>query len=338
MFNQHFYHGLTRKYVIAFGTMFNNINIVRYDNDTGEERERVRVPILYGQKEKYVTRLMSDPNLNREIQTILPRMSYEITGVNYDAQRKQNSLLRQARGNTATRVASMYMGVPYDIHFDLNIYARNIDDGTHIVEQILPYFNPDYNVSMNPIPEIGFLKDIPMVLNNVVNQVEYEGSNDAVRYVNWTLSFTMKAHYYGPVSTPKIIRKVNVNIYNDPSLQAGYIVRVNLNQGNNGTFQIEDTVFQGTDITTANAYGIVVNWYHDEAKLFMGAAQGQFKVGQRIRAASSNASYVIQSFDASPLKLASINVTPVPIDAQPTDDYGYDTEIIEYMVPTHANT
>ena len=144
--NSEFYHQLTRKAVILFGRLFDDISIVRKNDQTGKETGRFLVPIIYAPKEKMVTRILSDPDLLKSIGVILPRMSFEITGISYDSTRKQNSLLRAAKSNTSTHVSASYMGVPYDITFALNIYARNIDDGTHIVEQILPFFNPDFTV------------------------------------------------------------------------------------------------------------------------------------------------------------------------------------------------
>lgn len=286
---------------------------------------------MYAHKEKYFARLNSDPDLQKSTQISLPRMSFELIGMTYDASRKQNSLLRSGnKANTSSRVSSQYMGVPYDLEFELNIYARNIDDGTHIVEQILPYFNPDYTVTVNVIPEIGFLKDIPIILNSVTNSVEHEGNFDAVRYVTWRLTFTLKANYYGPVSTPKIIREVNANIYNDPSIKAGYIIRLNTNNGNSGTYKVDDFVYQGDSYQTATAVAQVVQWNANTGHLTLGAAQGQFKMNSVIRAVSTNASYNLASFDSTPLKLANINIVPDPIDAEPTDDYGYTTTITEW--------
>jgi hypothetical protein len=330
--NAYFYHQLTRKYVILFGNMFNNILIKRVNKNTGVEIERFKVPIVYAPKEKYYARLRADPDLERPIQVVLPRMSFELVGFTYDASRKQNSLLRSGvAANTATRGATQYMGVPYDLSFDLQIYARNVDDGTHIIEQILPYFNPDYTVTVNTIPALGFLKDVPIILNNVSNVIEHEGNFDAVRFVSWTLNFTMKANYYGPVQTPKIIRKVLANIYNDPSLKAGNIVRVNVsNPAANGDFKIDDIVYQGSNYNTADAYGFVLEWNKQSNKLVLGGTQGQFKVNNTIRAASTNAVTSILSFDASPLKLVEIKVEPDPIDAEPTDDFGYDITITEW--------
>jgi hypothetical protein len=327
--NKPFYHQLTRKAVVLFGRLFDEIILVRKNDQTGEEVNRFLVPLIYSPKEKMVTRLFSDPDLLKQTQTVLPRMGFEITGITYDSTRKQNSLLKAAKSNTSTHVSASYMGVPYDINFQLNIYARNIDDGTHIVEQIIPFFNPDFTVSTNMIPDLGALKDIPVILNNVSNNIEYEGNYDTVRYVNWTLNFTMKMHYYGPISYPKIIRTVYANIYNDPSLQSGYITRINT-ANTNGIFKPDDLVYQGTDYKTATAYGIVIKFNSDLDQLILGAVQGQFKVNNTIHAVSTNGVCVLESFYTKPEKLAEIVITPDPVTAQPTDDYGYDINITEW--------
>lgn len=328
--NAHFYHKLTRKYVVIFGNMFNNITLVRTNKDTNAEIERFKIPILYAPKEKYYARLQSDPDLQRELQVSLPRLSFELTGFSYDPTRKQNSLLKAATANTSTRAAMQYMGVPYDLTFELNLYTRNIDDGTHVIEQILPYFNPDYTVTTNLIPELGFERDIPIILKSVRNNIEHEGNFDAIRFVTWTLEFTMKVHYFGPVSTPKIIRKIDANIYNDPSLVTGNIIRINTNQGNSGTFKIDDVVYQGNNYQTATAYARVVSWAPTTGKLTIGGAQGQFFANSTIKAVSTNASYNISSFDTSALKLANIHIEPKPNTAEPGDDYGYTTIITEW--------
>lgn len=328
--NQYFYHQLTRKYVILFGNMFNNITVMRKNKTTGAEIERFKVPIVYAPKEKYFSRLRADPDLNRPIQVVLPRMSFELVGFQYDSGRKQNSMIRNTVANTASNLAAQYMGVPYNLSFDLQIYARNVDDGTHIVEQILPYFAPGYTITVNTIPEMGFLKDIPIVLNNVSNTIEHEGNFDSVRYVSWTLNFTMKAYYFGPVSTQGIIRKVFTNIYEDPNIQSGSIVRVNTNNGNNGTFKIDGTVYQGENYQTATAFGTVVSWFANTGKLTIAGAQGTFKTNNKIVSVDSNASYNLASFEAGPLKLVEIKIEPDPIDAEPNEDYGYTTTITEW--------
>lgn len=319
-----------RKYVITFGTIFNNITLIRTVAGSNTELERINVPISYAPKDKYVTRFESDPDLLSPTQTILPRMSFYITDVSYDAPRKQQSLLKMAKNETAYRSAHQYMGVPYDINFELAIYAKNTDDGLQILEQILPYFNPDYTIPITPIPTMEYIKDIPIVLNSVESNTTYEGDWNSVRYVIWTLKFTVKGYFYGPITTPKIIRKSIANIFNDPSLVAGYVIRINTDVGNNGTFIIQDTVYQGDNYTSASAYATVIKWDANSKYLIIGGAQGQFKTNNTIRAVSSNAVYTIESFDASPLKLAQITVEPDPLDAEPTDDFGYTETIIEF--------
>ena len=302
----------------------------RINREDNTEIERIKVPIAYSSKEKYYTRFRTDPDLNRPVQVVLPRMSFELVGFEYDATRKQNSLLRSGvKKNNSTTASSQYMSVPYNLTFELVIYTRNVDDGTHIIEQILPYFNPDYTVTVNAIPELGFLKDIPITLNSVDNTVDYEGNFDVVRFVTWTLNFTMKANYYGPVANTSIIRTVYANIFNNPTLQAGYIVRVNT-ANTTGNFKIDDVVYQGLRYDTATAYGTVLSWSANTGQLQIGGAQGTFKIGEEIRGASTNAVSEIASFDASPLKLVEIKVEPDPITAQPGDDFGYTTTITEW--------
>jgi hypothetical protein len=221
------------------------------------------------------------------------------------------------------------MGAPYDLNFQLNVYARNIDDGTQIVEQILPFFNPDFTVSASMVPDLGFIKDIPVVLNNVTNNIEYEGNYDSVRYVYWTLNFTMKLHYYGPITTPKIIRTVYANIHNDENLNPRYITKMLVTNAN-GNFKIEDTVFQGNSYNTANAQGIVLSFREDSGLLTLGATQGSFLVNNTIHAVSTNAVCKIASFYEPPSKLVEIKIEPDPITAQVGDDYGYTTTITEW--------
>ena len=311
------------------GNMFDNITLVRY-NASDVETKRIKVPIIYGPKDKFVTRIETDPDLLKDVGMTLPRMSFELTNFSYDASRKQNSLLRVAKGDNASRVSSGYMGVPYDFNFELNIYAKTIDDGNHIMEQILPYFNPDYTVTITPVAELGFLKDIPIILNNVTQNIQYEGNYDSVRYVYFTLTFTLKGYFFGPISTPKIIRKVIANIFNDPSLVRGNVIRMNLANTGNGMFKTGDIIYQGNTYETATAYGFVNEWNNTNYRLVVGGAQGNFNVNNTIRAVTTNANYVIASFDATPLKLVKITVEPDPIDAEPEDDYGYSTTIEEY--------
>lgn len=335
--NAHFYYRLTRKYSTLFSDMFNNITVKHSDVNSVEVR-RIKVPISWGPKDKYVVRLQTDPDLLRDNAITLPRMSYDIKGWSYDPSRKQISLLRVAHGDTATRVQSVYMAVPYNLDFELSIYTKTIDDGLQITEQILPYFNPDYTRTITPIPELSFLKDIPIILNSITQNIDYEGNFDKERYCMWTLQFTMQCYYFGPITTPKIIRKSIANIFNDPSLVAGYITRINtdLPANSNTYFAISDTVYQGSDYQTATAFGQVLDWDSSNRRLMLGGVQGNFMIDNTIRAQSTNASCNIASFDASPLKLTQIVVQPDPIDATPESEYGYQVSISEF--PNIANT
>jgi hypothetical protein len=333
--NAHYYHQLTKKAVILFGRLFDDISIIRKNDQTGAEVSRFLVPIIYAPKEKMVTRVFSDPDLTRQLQAILPRMSFEISGLNYDASRKQNNLLKASKAigggviGGSTTASSAYMGAPYDLNFQLNVYARNIDDGTQIVEQILPFFNPDFTVSAAMVPDLGFIKDIPIILNNVTNNIEYEGNYDSVRYVYWTLNFTMKLHYYGAVTTPKIIRTVYANIHNDENLNPSFITKM-LVANTNGNFKIEDTVYQGNSFNTSTARGIVLEYRTDTGLLTLGATQGSFVVNNTIHAVSTNGAGTIESFYAPPSKMVEIKIEPDPIGANPGDDYGYTTTITEW--------
>lgn len=328
--NEHFFFRLRRKYIIAFGNLFNNINLIRYEKNTAEEVQRIKVPIVFGPKDKMITKLTSDPDLQKSTQIALPRMSFNMTNMNPAPERKQQSLLRQAKGDSSARVTSQYMGVPFDFEFELAIYTKTIDDGDHIIEQILPRFNPDYTTSIIPIEEIGVVKDVPIVLKSVVPEIEYEGDMDSVRYVYWTLTFVAHGYFWGPITQPKVIKKAITNILNDPTLVQGNVVKINVGPGNNGTYRIADTVYQGNKFDTATAYGIVTHWNPTTSKLTISGTHGAFTANADIKAASTNAVYQLESFDATPVKLATIEIVPDPIDANYDDDYGYTTTITEW--------
>lgn len=324
-----FYHGLLRKYVNAFGSLFNEMTLVRMNKARTVELKRFKVPIRYGPQEKYIGRIMGDPDLDGVTQIVLPMMSFENTSIEPDPSRKRNPLIRNAKAATASSLTTQYDGVPYNLTFELNIYAKTTDDANQIVEQILPTFAPDYNISNINIDDMGFTVDIPISLVSVSNNTEYEGSFDDVRVIQWTLIFTMKTYLYGPVSTQGLIKTVYANTYLDPAIQAGAIVRMNLGTGN-GSFKLEEYAFQGNTLSTATAVGVVVKYDANNSYIRIGGAQGTFQTGEIVRSATSNAAYTVASFDASPLKLVSIKITPDPADAEPDDDYGYNIQTIEY--------
>ena len=324
-----YYHRLIRKYVSAFGSLFNEMTLVRMDSTRTTELERFLVPLQYGPQEKWLGRLRGDPDLDNVAQINLPQMSFEITSYEYDSNRKRNALIRNAAANTANAHASQYSGVPYNLNFELNIYAKTTDDANQIVEQILPTFVPDYNITGVPIDDMGFAVDIPVSLTSVTNNTEYESDFESVRVIKWTLTFIMKTWFWGPVSTAKIIRTVHANTYLDPSIQAGAIVRMNLGTGN-GTFKIEEFAYQGNTFATATAAGVVVKYDANNSYIRIAGAQGTFQTGQDIKGVDSNGVYQVSTFDTTPLKLVAIKITPDPPTANADDDYGYTTTYTEY--------
>ena len=224
MFGQHFYHKQIRKTVIAFGTIFNNINIKRTDS-SGNPLQTIRVPLSYAPKEKFIARLDQNADLTGDDSSVaitLPRMSFDITGYSYDAQRKLNknqkiSVTKNTSGDNKT-TNTQFSPVPYDVAFDLNIYTATSDDGLQIVEQILPYFQPDYTVTM--IMDRSFMdtkRDIPFILESVDYEDTYTGALTDRRRIIYTLRFTAKIYLYGPITSSSIIRNVEADMYTNTS-------------------------------------------------------------------------------------------------------------------------
>ena len=184
-------HGLIRKYVIVFGSLFNDLIIQR--NNNGSRMQTLSVPIAYGPKQKFLVRLETDPNLDREIAISLPRLGFELTGISYDPVRKLNSTQKNSYVfSDKTLLKTQYTPVPYNIDFILSIMVKNADDGTQILEQILPYFKPEWNTSVNIIPDMNISMDIPTVLNSVSLQDAYDADFMSRRVLMWDLNFTMK--------------------------------------------------------------------------------------------------------------------------------------------------
>lgn len=213
MFGQVWNHGSIRKYVIFFGTLFNEVYITREDSN-GDTLQSMKVPLNYGPKEKFLARLEGNPDLNRPIALSLPRMSFEIVNFSYDPTRKLTTLGR-IRGNDPTSADKMryqYNPVPYDIQFNLYIMVKNAEDGTRIVEQILPFFAPEFTATLNVNPELNIKYDVPISLDSVSQEDTYEGSFETRRAIIWTLSFTMRAYIFGPTRTASVIKQSEINM------------------------------------------------------------------------------------------------------------------------------
>ena len=213
MLGQYYYHEILRKTVIAFGTVFNDIHI-RHRNGQGQEISDLRVPLAYGPMQKFLARLEQQADLNKAVQITLPRMSFETTNIAYDATRK-GGITQTFKASDGSKLRKVFMPVPYNIGFELNILVKLNDDALQIVEQILPYFQPSFNLTIDLISVIGEKRDIPIVLDNISFQDDYEGDFSTRRALIYTLNFTAKTYLFGPVSDSSegLIKKVQVDYH-----------------------------------------------------------------------------------------------------------------------------
>ena len=213
MLGTYFYHEIIRKTVISFGTLFNQIYIVHKDS-SDNNISQIRVPIAYGPMQKFLARIQQQPELNKPIQISLPRMSFEMTSIEYDPTRKA-SLTQTFKACDNGSIKKVFMPVPYNLGFELNILTKLNDDALQIVEQILPFFQPAFNLTIDLIDSIGEKRDIPMILQNISFQDDYEGDFSTRRALIYTLRFTAKTYLFGPVSDSSdgLIRKVQVDMY-----------------------------------------------------------------------------------------------------------------------------
>lgn len=214
IFGQTFYFNTIRKYVILFGTLFNDVHIIRR-NKAGAVTSVLKVPLTYGPKDKMLARVTADPNIDRQFAVQLPIMSFEMKSISYDGSRKLPTVNKVMAANSTTpnAISYQYNPVPYNINFELSIMVKNAEDGTKIIEQILPFFTPDWTSTIKLIPEMNVVMDIPIILNTVNLDDQYENDFKKRRSLTWTLTFTLKGYIYGPVKSSKIIKYANTNFY-----------------------------------------------------------------------------------------------------------------------------
>ncbi len=213
-----FYNEHIRKAIIAFGTVFNNINIER-KNASGEIIQTLRVPLAYSTKQKFLSRIENIPTVESrgEVAIVLPRMGFEITALGYDAQRKISPIqVHKKSTSSATSVAKTFVSTPYDLTLSLYLFAKNQEDGLRIIEQVLPYFNPDFNITVNDLPELGIKRDIKILLESIGYEDNTAGTFAERQSIVWTLTFTMKLNFYGYVGNQDIIRKSIVDVFQNP--------------------------------------------------------------------------------------------------------------------------
>lgn len=219
MLGTYYYHEIIKKTIISFGTLFNQIHI-RHQTQDGQNFSDIKVPIAYGPRQKFLARITQQPELNKATQISLPRMSFEMTSIQYDPTRKSNIVQSFKACDDGGNIKKVYMPVPYNIGLELNILTKLNEDALQIIEQILPYFQPSFNMSVNLLDSIGEKRDIPMVLENISFQDDYEGDFSTRRALIYTLSFTAKTYLFGPIaeSTEGLIRKVQVDLYTNTDI------------------------------------------------------------------------------------------------------------------------
>ena len=317
--NDNFYNRTIRKIVVAFGTVFNDIYLVRYTKDGLTAKETIKVPLNWGAKEKYITRLTADPTLTKSIATTLPRISFEMTGMSYDSSRKLPTTVRNFSANNSTSIKTQYVPVPYNFDFSLSIYVRNTEDGTQILEQILPFFTPDFSVTVDFIPLMDPKYDMPIILNSVSNEVDYEGDMMATRMIIWNLEFTAKGHIWPPVKTGKVITTANTNLFIEPNSKIEQQVYVDFANGV-GRFSDSETLrVSGKDV-----YGKVVYFSNANNGILVVQSLNEYlQVGDVVRGDFTGATFTIKTADKSPLVSSIINTRPKPLDAEPDDEFGF---------------
>jgi len=323
-----FYNRILRKMVVGFGNMFNDITLVRYNPDF-TEAERMIVPIIYGPKELYVKRLEEDPTLGKKVQITLPRMSFELNGFNYDSSRKLNTNVKQF-AQTSHGVISQYNPVPYNFDFNLYLYVRHIEDGTQIIEHILSYFTPDYTIKLNLVPEMGIVKEVPVILNSTSQDIDYEGDWERnTRTIIWTLNFTVKGFIFGKINDAStgIIKHSITSIFNEitPTDEVEFTIDPATGLGE---YQLGEIVYQGYSKETSVATGKVTFWKNGVLRLVN--INGNFVSNLPIRATSTSTNYIFTSYRPNPEKLVQIDNYVNPANATVSEPWTANTIIQEF--------
>ena len=220
MLGTYFYHEIIRKTVVSFGTLFNQIYI-KHKNDSDQTISEMRVPLAYGPRQKFLARIEQQAELNKPIQITLPRMSFELNSIQYDSSRKTTVTQTFKAIDNQNRAKKVFMPVPYNLGFELNILTKLNDDALQIVEQILPFFQPAFTITVDLVDSIGEKRDLAVVLDSISFQDDYEGDFSTRRALIYTLQFSVKTYLFGPIadSTDGLIKKVQVDYYSDTNTQ-----------------------------------------------------------------------------------------------------------------------
>tara|TARA_Y100000592_G_C5463680_1_gene315439 strand:+ start:352 stop:1353 length:1002 start_codon:yes stop_codon:yes gene_type:complete len=304
---EYFYHEIMRRTIIAFGSIFNNINI-QHTNSDDSVVSTTKVPLAYGPTQKFLARLEQVPDLNKPVQITLPRMSFELNGLSYDPARKSTTtqtFLKGVKGDKST-IAKTFLPVPYNLDFELSVFTKLNDDMLQIVEQILPYFQPAYTVSVDLVDTIGEKRDIPIVLNSITTSDDYESDFSTRRALIYTMRFTAKTYMFGPVSTDvskDIIKKASIGYVSGsktttPVREVTYSVvpRATKAYGDTVTTNLSENIDEKVGIINVNsASGIeATNYiYIDQEEMFVESISGTTLTVRRAQDNTSAASHVL---------------------------------------------
>lgn len=337
MLGTYSYHQIIRKTIISFGTLFNNINI-KHEEQDGTDYSFIKVPISYGPIQKFLARLEQKSDLRKRVALTLPRMSFELTSIQYDNSRKVSTMQTFRAINKKDNISNpvkVYMPVPYNLGIRLNIISKNNDDMLQIIEQILPFFQPAFNLTIDLVSSIGEKKDIPMILENIQMEDKYEGSYDERRVLIYTLNFIAKTYLFGPIadSTDALIKKVQVDYYTDTntknaSRQLRYTAapRAIKDYDNDNTTTIaEDIDEKVTIFNVSSAVSLVENSYImiDNEEMY-------------IKEISGNSLNVVRGKDGTTPSphITGTNINAITIEdndlVQPDDDFGFDENYFDF--------
>lgn len=259
-FVNYFYNSTTKKYIALFGTTFNKISIIRDDPNTDTAVQRMVVPISYGPYQKFLARVNQDPNIDRKTAITLPRMAFEITNMEYDGSRKINSVKRiSGQNHDDARKSFQYVGAPYNIYFTLSIMTKYAEDGTQILEQIIPFFKPEWTYTVKLIDNLDPI-DIPVILNSINMEDLYESNFETRRSLLWTLTFTMKAWYFGPQREGSVIKFIDVRTHTrletDAEAEGQITIQPGLTANGVATTSIDETI-DYEEINIDDDWGII---------------------------------------------------------------------------------
>jgi hypothetical protein len=287
MISNYFYHEILRKTIVSFGTLFNDIQIKHKDN-AGDDFSILTVPIAYGPVQKFLARIEQVPDLKKRVAITLPRMSFEMTGIQYDPSRKSSTMqtFKTVDKTSNNELTQVFMPVPYNVNIRLSIMSKLNEDALQIVEQILPYFQPHFNLTVDLVSSIGEKRDIPMILERITMDDQYEGDFTTRRILIYTLDFTAKTYLFGPVGNGNeaLIKQVQVDYYTNtnrvnPSRQLRYVAepRAIKDYNNDEITIVSENISENvTEFNVSDATGLIVNSYIqiDNESMFIRSING----------------------------------------------------------------